>query len=633
MAGRKNDDNLMYKVYIHTQKKYKYAAVQISYIDNENGKRKYKIIHLGTLDSNLLFYPNLNFIRKPKEERRKYIFPKDWNLSMINKEDILERSNNEFEKETNQENNDELAINNLDSEPEAGNNKSFSVDIEEEYINNNQNNKNNANKEYSRITNNRLYGAFWLLEQIAYNIGLYDDLLKVFNRKPCLAKEILTLSIYPYIARRNYNRFSRWQEIYKTLVEYPLNASRITRISQDITDNDRMRFIKLRFDREPKKSNLDCDSTSISAWGKCLADIRWGYNKDNPQLKNTIETTIYSLSTHQPIYYRLFPGNVVDMSTIRTILSDMEYYNKKDVIFQSDRGYVSEENIANLVAADISFIVCAKTSNKHILKKLIDIKYDDYSTPKDMFYDKERKIFYKQAEIEEYPAELPKGTVINVKNLRANLFLNIVNRAERLTELRLKIDEEKNRLNEDIKKGFIPNNFSKYDALFEYHDLKAVFDVNKKVVGFNYTESQTIIEKCRSQLGYFCTLQYKVDNDPLEIYDRYKERDEHEKNFDILKNKLLYKTQRCNSEDGKNGKAFISFVGLIIISELTKYWKQKLKEDYPTTFSVLDEMQNIRFYEYADSSTNMTTFTKKQVKISRACGINPPIEATPKYLR
>ena len=63
-----------------------------------------------------------------------------------------------------------------------------------------------------------------------------------------------------------------------------------------------MNLIKLRLNRQPKNSILDCDSTTRSAWGKCLADIRWGHNKDNDKLKKTVETIVYSLTTHEPIY-------------------------------------------------------------------------------------------------------------------------------------------------------------------------------------------------------------------------------------------------------------------------------------------------------------------------------------------
>ena len=141
--------------------------------------------------------------------------------------------------------------------------------------------------ELSTSFNNRLYGSFWLLENIAYKIGLFDDLLKVFNDNILRVNEIFSLSIYPYLSGKTYNRFARWQNAHKTLVDYHLKSPYITKMSQNITDDHRMNLIKLRLNRQPKNSILDCDSTTRSAWGKCLADIRWGHNKDNDKLKNS----------------------------------------------------------------------------------------------------------------------------------------------------------------------------------------------------------------------------------------------------------------------------------------------------------------------------------------------------------
>ena len=68
MAGRKADPNTRYRVYIHTDKQYKYAAVQESSID-EDGQKKYKVVHLGKVDENNVFYPNFRFKLLPVSER------------------------------------------------------------------------------------------------------------------------------------------------------------------------------------------------------------------------------------------------------------------------------------------------------------------------------------------------------------------------------------------------------------------------------------------------------------------------------------------------------------------------------------------------------------------------------------
>ena len=134
-----------------------------------------------------------------------------------------------------------------------------------------------------------------------------------------------------------------------------------------------MKMIQLRLARQPKNAKLDCDSTTRSGWGKCLVDLYWGTNKDNPKLQNTVEAYVYSLTTHEPVYYRSFSGSTIDISTIRTILSDLLALGIKDVILIADRGYPSEENLAALVEAGIPFLMCSKIGSKPIAPLLLDI--------------------------------------------------------------------------------------------------------------------------------------------------------------------------------------------------------------------------------------------------------------------
>ena len=141
------------------------------------------------------------------------------------------------------------------------------------------------------------------------------------------------------------------------------------------------------------------------------------------------------------------------------------------------------------------------------------------------------------------------------------------------------------------------------------------------MTGFTFEECTERIKREKTRFVFFTSLQYKLDLSALESHVKYKLRDEHEKNFDILKNQMLFRTQRNSSEDGKNGRAFISFVGLIIISSLHKIWKENLQDTYLSTYDVLDEMATIRFCEYANGKTHLTSFSAKQVEICSACDI------------
>lgn len=78
------------------------------------------------------------------------------------------------------------------------------------------------------------------------------------------------------------------------------------------------------------------------------------------------------------------------------------------------------------------------------------------------------------------------------------------------------------------------------------------------------------------------------------------------------------------SEDGKNGRLFILFIGLILRSHLRHIWSEKLRKNYPSSIDVLHEMLPIRYIEYPDGSSSVTGFTTPQVEISMAYSLPVP---------
>ena len=127
---------------------------------------------------------------------------------------------------------------------------------------------------------NRLYGDVWLLEQIAKASGIRQDLEKVFEGNKEMVDDILTLAIFPYLTQHTYHRAARWQRIVKSPSKRELKPADITRLTQKITEHHRMGLLRLRSERLAKDEVCAVDSTSRSAYGQSLTDIRWGKNKD-----------------------------------------------------------------------------------------------------------------------------------------------------------------------------------------------------------------------------------------------------------------------------------------------------------------------------------------------------------------
>ncbi len=264
-SGKKNDSvmarpinkDTAYKVTPHVNNGYRYATLRPRVTNDSTGKRMNKSIHIGTVTEDLKFIPNKTYLYMSLEERDKLIFPENWDISETGK---------------------------LPSVRPAG------------------------RPSYEGEEKNRLYGDVWLLEQTAEQTGIREDLEKVFDGNKEIVADILTLAMFPYITNFSYSRLARWQEYTKTPSVTPLQPSDITRLTQSIKERHRMSLLKLRAARMGKNELCAVDSTSGSSYNCCLADTRWGHNKESIKLPQTNEVVVYTLTSHMPIYYRTFPG-------------------------------------------------------------------------------------------------------------------------------------------------------------------------------------------------------------------------------------------------------------------------------------------------------------------------------------
>jgi hypothetical protein len=307
--ARPVDPNAQYRVKPHINSGYTYASTQPSYVDPDTGKKKYRYIHWGSIDENLKFRPNSQFFLASPEERERLIFTNGWDMSEAKKMTGLRKQ---------------------------------------------------GRPAYDGEDKNRLYGDIWLLERIAEKIGIRQDLEAVFGGNSEIVDDIITLAVFPYITKFTYNRVARWQDIVGTPSARELTPSEITRLTQSINERHRMELLRLRAARLQKDELCAVDSTSRSAYGGSLADICWGKNKEGLPLEQTTEVVVYTLSSHMPVYYRTFPGNMPDVRSYDTILTDLEHAGFRDLILVTDRGYESLRNLEKYILRGQRAVMCVR---------------------------------------------------------------------------------------------------------------------------------------------------------------------------------------------------------------------------------------------------------------------------------
>lgn len=125
------------------------------------------------------------------------------------------------------------------------------------------------------------------------------------------------------------------------------------------------RFIACRIARNKQsKMLLSVDSTTI-AWDCSDSEkARIGKGKKG-QFENQIGLAVtFNTTTHQPILYRVLPGNINDCQTVLDLLTRFDEFklNTPTCAAALDRGYFSDENLLLAHETKAKCIFTAKTS-------------------------------------------------------------------------------------------------------------------------------------------------------------------------------------------------------------------------------------------------------------------------------
>ena len=578
IMARTIDKDTSYRVKIHKNGGYLYASTQPIIIDpdRKSGRNRHKRIHWGTIDEDMKFHPNKNYISASPAEREKLVFPPEWDMSEAR---------------------------NLPSERKAGRPLSSEED------------------------SNLLYGDIWLLEQVADQTGLRSDLVKVFDGNREMADAILTMAMYQVSNGGSFNRMSHWQRIERVPFKMPLTAQLITHLTQKITEANRMELFRLRMGRVKDGDLCALDSTSRSAYGDSLADIMWGNNKERLPLRQTTDVIVYDLTTHMPIYYRTFPGNIPDSRSVGIILKDLSDAGMPKVVLITDRGYESVRNLEQYILDGQPMIMWVKVRQGMVLSRIREMGTFSHC-PGGMEVDEERHVYYRQYDLD-YKVDVRKGCTKDADRLKLNLYFDPVRRSAQLMELDIDIKRQRRALEEAKAEGYPMDDDVTLKRLYPCF-ITEVDEADRKLKSFTIDEKK--VEETRLVSGFSACVTHALDYTPAKASESYALRDEQEKDFGLQKGPLGSDRQRSWSEDGKNGRLFVLFVAMILGSYVRHIRKTtELKKMFCSYSEILDEMRPIRCVEHKGHARRITPFVGKQLEICHVFGFPVPEGCDTKY--
>jgi transposase len=349
------------------------------------------------------------------------------------------------------------------------------------------------------------------------------------------------------------------------------------------------------------------DITSLSSASKNIDWLEYGYNRDGLDLPQVNLGLVLSLHRHIPLYFKLFPGSINDVVTLKNLVAEIKAFGIKKSLFILDRGFYSENNISEMSKDGIDFILPLPFT-VNLGKGLISETNKDIENPSnakrfggDIFYVLESEVQIGNVNAYGY-------VLFNKKRegIETNSFYN------RLIDIECSIHGKE-----------FKNPIDQFKRTAGYFDRYFECTVEgKKII---LRRRVNAISQALNRFGKTILISASKRSWE-EVLSLYRERDEVEKKFDDLKNELEVMPLRVQKIETLKGLLFVFFVSLILRAVLLRRARNAGLLDKSSIEEILMELAKIRAVKVG-GKWRLTEISKKQRTILEKMEVGIPVEA------
>ena len=455
------------------------------------------------------------------------------------------------------------------------------------------------------------YGATYLLDEISKITGIQEDLRACF---PSSYKMLMSLAYYLVLESDSpLYRFPRWAHDHSHPWGEVLTSQRISEMLRDISESAKLSFFKRQSRRRLEKEYLAYDTTSVSSYSDHIKAVRYGKNKDHDSLPQVNMALIFGEESCLPVYYRVLPGNITDVMTIRKLIKDIDFLEIDKLKLVMDRGFYSADNINALYKGHHKFLIAIKSNNRFVCGLIEKAKGEMHDFA---HYDAEHEVYYWES-MEEWPyvqTDRHENVVLEEKR---RIYVHIYYNGQRA-------EEEKRRFNKALATTEVVIRSGEELTGAQVSLREKYFMVKetpKRGVQIQYKNDA--IQKLMGEFGYFALLSNDI-KDPVSAIEVYRRKDMIEKAFDNLKERLEMKRTEVHSDHALAGKFFLQFLALIYISYIHKHMRDKNLYHNYTMQSLLDSLDVIERYDFDGKRYHCSEITEKQQNLFSCFGVSPP---------
>ncbi len=417
----------------------------------------------------------------------------------------------------------------------------------------------------ARTTQKLHGGATWVLNQLVADSPIGKALNKVFPLRNH-DKKLLSLAYFMVLNRDNavYN-YEEFAECTWLPFQKPLNSTQVNRLFSMITEEQIEKFF-VHLDEEftayttinKKKFSpifLALDSTSLSTYSRNISAAEFGHNKDGDELAQVNLLFLTEQATGLPLYYRDYDGAVPDVSTVRNLIATRSRLKLNDnVIFVSDKGYMSASNIEDCLRNKFHFIFNCKVNGNGNGKTFVQSLVDDHLNDLINTNNKVRSLkqYVVSGEVEYKYDSFPVKGKRQLKKDSEKLFYHIY-------------------YDDDIKKRafdvltdnlcLIREKYNKGETLtpFENKFVEEYMDIEDGIAKINMAKQNEHLRYSGIRVLISDTVKC-----PLQAHQAYDDRNMVEYAFNTLKSRLKCNRLRCHNDNSLRGKIFVQVLACSI---------------------------------------------------------------------
>jgi transposase len=448
----------------------------------------------------------------------------------------------------------------------------------------------------------REYGAFYLMETVATEIGLINALQSTL---PETWEKVLMLAFYMIDSGEPAMYCEDWIRKIESLPCGNMSSQSISKLLSVISNTDRIAFFEKWGKIRNEQEYLALDITSISSYSEFIGDIEWGYNRDKERLAQINVCMLLGEQSRLPVFQTTYSGSLKDVSTLKATLQLASGIQLQNLSLVMDKGFCSKNNIDTMLEDQegIRFLIAMPFTMAFAKNQT----------------DSERK------DIDSVDNTIVIGTDIirGITKKRSwgskhSLFTHIFYNAELAYQTRNRLYGHVAKLKADVLKN--PSNPKHIGDVDKYLIVRKS---EKSDSGYTINTRDDVIENQLRLSGWLVIVSNHIDNAAKAI-QIYRSKDVVEKGFLRMTNCLDLGRLRVHSDCNMQNKLFIGFVALIIMAHIHKVMMDHDMYESMTLKKLLKTLERFRV-QYINGKKIVYPLTSEQKAIFDAFGMSHPM--------